>query len=193
MAGHTDVDDPNDEFDQLNYTDDMDSCSDLEDEKKPIVETLGNADDGYCCKHKCISMFDDEFKLRLKSDLSRLDRSARHVYLFAMISIGEEKKHLGKVVKSAKAFQYAVKEYGVLRYVCKTAFILLHDTTLSLVRTLCKKMATNHLIPSDNRGRHENRHTISVKTQEQIKVHFFETLHSPDVSQLQMIFNLIMI
>lgn len=178
------LDDPN-ELDDLNDTDDdLDEYSDSEDDKKLELKSSGIIDN-YCCKHKCLLMFDDEYKSRLKSDLSRLDQSTRNVYLFAMISIGAEKKRLGKVIKSSKAFQYAVKEYGVLRYVCKTAFVLLHGTTLSLVRTLCKKMATNHLIPLDNRGRHENRHTITKETQEQIKIHFFETLHSPDVSNLQ--------
>jgi hypothetical protein len=187
MANYSDVDDSNDiddpnELDDLNDTDDyLDEYSDSEDEKKLILKSSGISND-YCCKHKCLSTFDDEYKSRMKSDLARLDQLTRNVYLFAMISIGAEKKRCGKVIKSSKAFQYAVKEYGVLRYVCKTAFVLLHGTTLSLVRTLCKKMATNHLIPLDNRGRHENRPTITKEIQEQIKIHFFETLHSPNVN-----------
>lgn len=174
-AEYSDIDDPN-EFDDTDNDLDEDSYS--EDDKKSESKTCGNGVD-YCCKHRCLTVFDDDFKKRLISDLSLLDKSAMDVYLFAMMSIKEKKKRCGKVVKSS--FQYAIKEYGVMRYVCKTAFIVLHGITLGLVRTLRTKMATNHLIPFDHRGRHENRQSIPTETQDQIKIHFFETINSPKV------------
>jgi len=99
-----------------------------------------------------------------------------------MISIDENKINATKIVKSSKYFQYAVKHYGVTRSVCKTAFVILHDTTPSLLRTLCTKMTIGHVIPTDNRGKHSNRMTISDETKVAIKEHFFGVLKSPTVS-----------
>jgi len=127
-------------------------------------------------------MFDDEFKNRVKSDLSQLKSFEKNIYLFAMISINEKKINATKIIKSSKYFQYAVKHYGVTRSVCKSAFVTLHDTTLSMVRTLCMKMTIGHTIPTDDRGKHNNRLTISDETKDAIKEHFFSILKSPNVS-----------
>jgi len=151
--------------------------TDAEYDKKPLVKTDDN-----CCSNKCLFMFDDEFKTRLKTDLSQLQRFEKHIYLFAMISIDENKINATKIIKSSKYFQYAVKHYGVTRSVCKSAFVTLHDTTPSLVRTLCMKMTIGHIIPTDNRGKHDNRLTIPDETKVAIKDHFFSILKSPNVS-----------
>lgn len=134
-----------------------------------------------CCMNQCLSSFDNQFKCRLKSDLSELNNKEKHIFLFGMISINEEKKNDPKITKSSKYFQYTVREYGVSRIVCKTAFIAIHDTTQSLVRTLCKKMSQNYLVPTDKRGRHEQT-TIPEEMKESIKTHFFKTIDSPNVS-----------
>lgn len=145
-------------------------------------QSLDTDVDDICCSNKCLLTFDDEFKDRLKMDMSRLQRFEKHIYLFAMISIDENKINATKIIKSSKYFQYAVKHYGVNRSVCKSAFVTLHDTTLSLVRTLCMKMTIGHIIPTDNRGKHNNRLTIPDETKVAIKEHFFSILKSPNVS-----------
>jgi len=164
-----------DEFD----TDDQEEDSDAEYDNPPSSKT--EVDDN-CCSNKCLLRFDDEFKTRLKSDLSQLQRFEKHIYLFAMISIDRNKINATKIVKSSKYFQYAVKHYGVTQSVCKSAFVILHDTTPSLVRTLCTKMTIGHIIPTDNRGKHSNRMTIPDETKDAIKEHFFSILKSPNVS-----------
>lgn len=148
-------------------------------------ETIINVDNSVnCCADKCLLTFDDEFKVRLKCDLSQLSASEKNIYLFAMISITKEMKSCTKS-KSFFLFQYSVKEYGITRYVCKSAFISLHDTTHAHVRTLCKKMSENNLIPKDKRGRHEKQPTITEEMKELVKVHFFQVLDTPTVSKLQ--------
>lgn len=165
---------------RLENLSDLLKVSDIDDD-----ETINDEDDfHYCCTDKCLSTFDDEFKSRLKSDLSQLSSSEKHIYLFAMISINNEKKSCTKPSKSYFQFQYTVKEYGITRYVCKSAFMSLHDTTHAHVRTLCKKMSENNLIPKDKRGRHENQPTISEKMKEQVKLHFFQIMETPTVSKL---------
>ncbi|XP_060841995.1 uncharacterized protein LOC132922469 [Rhopalosiphum padi] len=163
-----------DEFD----TDDQEEDSDAEYDNPPSSKT--EVDDN-CCSNKCLLRFDDEFKTRLKSDLSQLQRFEKHIYLFAMISIDRNKINATKIVKSSKYFQYAVKHYGVTQSVCKSAFVILHDTTPSLVRTLCTKMTIGHIIPTDNRGKHSNRMTIPDETKDAIKEHFFSILKSPNI------------
>lgn len=149
-------------------------------ENMETTEAVANGvDNKTCCKDKCLLMFDDEFKARLKSDLSTLSFLEKRIYLFAMISINEKKKNSG--VKS-KFFQYSVKEYGVFRPVCKIAFISIHNITQSTVRNLCDKMIDNQLIPTDKRGKHEKHPTIPESIKESIKTHLINTLESPDVS-----------
>jgi len=99
-----------------------------------------------------------------------------------MISINENKINATKIIKSSKYFQYAVKYYGVNQSVCKSAFVILHDTTPALVRTLCMKMTVGHITPVDGRGKHNNRLTVSDETKTAIKEHFFSILKSPNVS-----------
>lgn len=169
-------------MDDLDYyydSEDQEENIDTEYETKPLM--TAEVDDNNCCSNKCLLRFDDEFKLRLKAELSELQKFEKHIYLFAMISIDENKINATKIVKSSKYFQYTVKEYGVARSVCKVAFVTLHDTTLSLVRTLCNKMTLGHLIPTDKRGKHKNHPAISKQTQHLIKKHFFDTMASADV------------
>lgn len=134
-----------------------------------------------CCKNQCMLSFDDQFKCRLKSDLSKLSKKEKYIFLFGMISINEDKKNDPTISKSSKYFQYTVKEYGIPRTVCKSAFVSMHDTTPSLVRTLCLKMNQDHLIPTDKRGRQDQQATISDEKKESIKTHFFKTLESPNI------------
>ncbi|XP_060861477.1 uncharacterized protein LOC132938575 [Metopolophium dirhodum] len=134
-----------------------------------------------CCSNKCLLTFDDEFKTRLKTDMSQLQNFEKKIYLFAMISINESKINATKIIKSSKYFQYTVKYYGVNQSVCKSAFVILHDTTPALVRTLCMKMAVGHITPVDGRGKHSNRLTVSDETKNAIKEHFFSILKSPDI------------
>ncbi|XP_060864746.1 uncharacterized protein LOC132940952 isoform X2 [Metopolophium dirhodum] len=134
-----------------------------------------------CCTNKCLLMFDDEFKTRFKSDMSLLQKFEKSIYLFAMISIDRNKINATKIIKSSKCFQYAVKHHGVNQTVCKSAFVILHDTTPSLVRTLCVKMTVGHNTPVDGRGKHSNRLAISDETQVAIKEHFFSILKSPNI------------
>lgn len=136
-----------------------------------------------CCRNMCLARFDDDFKSSLKSDLSRLSRTEKLIYLFSMLSVNEKVRGRQKgTTKSSKHFEYIVKEYGVPRPVCKTAFITMHDTTPGMVRNLCVKMAGGYLIPTDQRGKHERQPTISEQTKELIKSHFSETLQSNTVS-----------
>ncbi|VVC40918.1 Hypothetical protein CINCED_3A006661 [Cinara cedri] len=158
------------------YFSDFNEDTDADDD----TMTRDEDDFEYCCTDKCLSTFDDEFKSRLKSDLSQLSASEKHIYLFAMISISKEKKSCTKP-KSNFQFNYTVKEYGITRYVCKSAFMSLHDTTHAHVRTLCKKMSENNLIPKDKRGRHEKQPTISEDMKEQVKSHFFKILETPTI------------
>lgn len=184
-----DVDDFEFEFINDNIDDNVneivghDETDDEYEEKITIPET----DDNNCCLLKCMMNFDDEFKSRLKLDLSKISKSEKRIYLFAMISINEERINCSKMSKSSKYFHYTVKEYGVSRSVCKKAFLILHDTTPALLRTLCNQLSTNHLIPVDKRGRHHKRATIPEETKELIKSHFFQTMDSPDVSHIQII------
>ncbi|XP_016665046.1 uncharacterized protein LOC100168562 [Acyrthosiphon pisum] len=134
-----------------------------------------------CCTNKCLLMFDDEFKTRFKADMSLLQKFEKNIYLFAMISINRNKINATKIIKSSKYFQYAVKHYGVNQSVCKSAFVILHDTTPALVRTLCMKMTVGHNTPVDGRGKHNNRSTISDETKVAIKDHFFSILKSPNI------------
>lgn len=133
-----------------------------------------------CCTNKCMLLFDDDFKTCLKDKLSLLNRMEKQIYLFAMISINEEKKNSSLRMKSSKYFEYTVKEYGVSRSVCKTAFIELHDTTPAFVRTICIKMSKKHLLPLDERGKH--RKGENVKLKDSIEKHLLEILESPYVS-----------
>jgi len=135
-----------------------------------------------CCSKNCLTLFDNKYKCQLQNSLSRLKSFEKSLYLYGMISINEDKKNATKIIKSSKYFQYAVKHYGVTRTVCKSAFVTLHDTTPSLVRTLCMKMTVGHILPTDNRGKHNNRLTISDETKVVIKEHFFSILKSPNVS-----------
>lgn len=169
--------------DNLNDAVDREETDDKHDVKKSILKT----DDDSCCLLKCLTQFDDEFKSRLKLDLSKISKPEKRIYLFAMISINEERISCKNMTKSAKYFQYTVKDYGVLRSVCKTAFLILHDTTPALLRTLCNQLSTNHLVPVDKRGRHTKRATIPEETKELIKSHFFQTMDSPSVSQTAII------
>lgn len=159
----------------------LDDFSDLQEDTDADDD---DDDDNYCCSDKCLSAFDDEFKSRLKSELSQLSSSEKHIYLFAMISINKEAKSRTKPSKSYFQFHYTVKEYGITRYVCKSAFMTLHETTHAHVRTLCKKMSENNLIPKDKRGRHEKQPTISENMKQQVKVHFYQTMESSNVSEL---------
>lgn len=136
----------------------------------------------YCCKHNCLSEFDDEFKSKLKYDLSLLSNPEKRIYLFALISINESRMCSSKKTKSTKYFEYTVKEYGISRFVCKTAFIALHGTTLSFVRTLHTKMVEGCLIPTDNRGKQQQRVISMLNTKALIKDHLFSILESPNVS-----------
>jgi len=157
----------------------MNYDSDADDDQE---EDFKKSTDENCCLNKCLFMFDENFKTNLKMDLSRLKSFEKSLYLYGMISINEDKKNATKIIKSSKYFQYAVKHYGVTRSVCKSAFVTLHDTTPSLVRTLCMKMAIGHIIPTDDRGKHNNRLTIPDETKVAIKDHFFSILKSPNVS-----------
>lgn len=148
---------------------------------KPHIVNAENKSE-YCCRNKCILWFDDDFKLCLKNDLSLLNKIQKRIYLFAMISINEEKKSCPLAMKSSKYFEYTVKEYGISRSVCKNAFITLHDTTPALVRTLCLKMSANCLIPTDERGKHKNDPFINKEMENLIKQHMLEILESPAVS-----------
>lgn len=159
--------------------DDLDD-TDTEFETKHSLEST--VVDNNCCRNKCLLMFDDDFKSSLKSKLSALQSMEKKIYLFAMISINETQKSLKKSAKSSKYYEYTVKEYGIHRSVCKSAFIILHDTTPAMVRSLCEKMSINCLIPTDQRGKHVNQPTISEHTKKMIKSHFCDTLQSPDVS-----------
>lgn len=169
---------------------DIDECKELNDEFGEMddkqnsdvenMETAANgADTLICCKDKCLLMFDDEFRTQLNSDLSTLSFLEKRIFLFSMISIDEKKKKSGV---NSRVFQYSVKEYGILRSVCKIAFISLHNTTQSMVRNLCYKMIANQLIPIDKRGKHKKQQTIPEPAKELIKTHLFDTLNSPDVS-----------
>lgn len=169
--------------------DDIDDLQNSDVENMETIEMKPNGTNNNinCCKDKCLMMFDDEFKTRLKFDLWKLSNLERRIFLFAMISINEKKRNSG--LKS-KCFQYSVKEYGVVRSVCKTAFIVLHGVTKSVVRNLTEKMISNHLVPTDKRGKHEKHLTIPLPVKELIKTHLFETLESPTVSYIS-ILNLI--
>lgn len=172
---NSDVDDS--KYHEFNETNDL-QHSDVENmETTEVVSNGVNIKN--CCKDKCLSMFDDEFKTRLKSDLSTLSFLEKRIFLFALININEKKQKSG--VKS-KFFEYSVKEYGVLRSVCKIAFISIHNITQATVRTLCEKMIDNHLVPTDKRGKHENHHSLPESIKELIRMHLINTLESPDVS-----------
>lgn len=166
-------------FDDYETDDQEEDDTDAEYDNPPSPKTEFGVN---CCTNKCLLMFDDEFKTRFKMDLSLLQKFEKNIYLFAMISINRNKINATKIIKSSKYFQYAVKHYGVNQSVCKTAFVILHDTTPSLVRTLCMKMTIGHNTPTDNRGRHNNRSTIPDETKVAIKEHFFSILKSPNVS-----------
>jgi len=163
------------DYDSINEI--KDEYSDIDDEIISMTMRTGVYND--CCMKMCISDFDDDFISKLKADLSKLSESEKRIFLFSMISIKVERLHCKKAFSNN--FIYTVKEYGILRNVCKKAFIYLYDTTPTIVRTLCGKLTTNILIPTDNRGKHENNLTISEQTKDLIKVHFFNTLESPTI------------
>lgn len=148
---------------------------DIKEECKPVMDKSE-----ICCTNKCMLLFDDDFKKCLKDKLSSLNKMEKQIYLFAMISINEEEINSSSRVKSSKYFKYTVKEYGVSRSVCKTAFIELHDTTPAFVRTICIKMSKNHLLPTDDRGKHRKGENVELKSL--IEKHLLEILESPDVS-----------
>lgn len=169
-----------DEFENVEFKYYVDS----DDENYSNTEPIDNKIESYCCSNKCLWLFDDEFKSCLKNSLSLLSNSEKRIYLFAMISMNEEKKMSKPTLKSSKFFQYSVKEYGISRSVCKNAFISLHNTTLAMVRTLCLKMRANFLIPTDKRGKHEKQPAISERMRFTIKEHLLQILESPDVSYI---------
>lgn len=165
---------------------DLQEYTDADEDDDDNNDDDNNDDDNYCCTDKCLSTFDDEFKSCLKSELSQLSSSEKHIYLFAMISKNTGTKSRSKPSKSFFQFHYTVKEYGITRYVCKSAFMSLHEATHAQIRTLCKKMSDNNLIPKDKRGRHEKQQTISENMKQQMKSHFYQTLESSNVSELLM-------
>lgn len=158
-------------------TDDEDS--DDSDDDKEMVHGRG-----YCCSRRCESMFDDEFKSLLKSSMSKLSISEKRIHLFTMITV-DKKKPLRKKkgAKPRPCFEYVVKEYGVLRGVCKTAFVRLHGASLSMVRHMRDQV--HKILPTDQRGKHGRKTTVPKETQELIKSHLFKVLESPTVSFIQ--------
>ncbi|CAI6367475.1 unnamed protein product [Macrosiphum euphorbiae] len=161
--------------------DDYDSEEDGKDAEYDNPPSPKTKPGGSCCTNKCLLMFDDEFKTRFKTEMSLLQKFEKDIYLFAMISINRNKINATKIVKSSKCFQYAFKHNGVNQSVCKSAFVILHDTTPTVVRTLCMKMKLGHNTPVDGRGKHSNRLTISDQTQVAIKEHLFSILRSPNM------------
>lgn len=164
-------------MDEDNY-----DTEDLEDMDTQVDSTMSQSPNSMCCISNCLKMFDEEFKSRLKYELSLLSKSEKRIYLFAMISIKDGKHSNGTVLKFSKMFEYTVKEYGVSRLVCKTAFVILHDSSMSMIRTLCNKMCAKFLIPTDERGKHNNKHALPEDMQELIRIHFLSILESPAVS-----------
>lgn len=153
------------------------------DVKTTIIKTedLNNK----CCIKFCLAKFDIEFKLHLKTTLSNLTSLEKRIYLFGMISINEKKQNCSNLIKtSSKLYNYGVKKYGVLEHVCKQAFIELHDTTTTVVRTLCNKMLAKQLIPLDKRGKHGKKPTLPEQIVELIEAHLYATLESPTVRTL---------
>ncbi|XP_050443539.1 uncharacterized protein LOC126847393 [Adelges cooleyi] len=160
------------------FDEDLISEDSIEEDSKVDLLTKSVSSE-LCCGCNCIRMFDQEFKKRLLIEMSRLSDSEKRIYLFALISLKEQKKFNSVKPKPTKVFQYSIKEYGVTRVICKNSFITLHGTTIALVRNLCHKMRSNCLFPTDKRGKHEKRPTIPDKMKEQIRLHFFSILDSP--------------
>lgn len=184
------IDEFKNEMFDVNMSDDDDDLKNFDGEEiadlenvKPAIKNKneGNAD---CCHKVCLSNFDVSFRSHLKSSLSKLNKSEKQIYLFGMISINEDKQFRpGSVKTSSKLFKYGVRKNGEMFYVCKTAFMDLHATTVNAVRTLCSKMMNkNILIPSDNRGKHQKHYFIPESTQELIEAHFYSILESTSVS-----------
>lgn len=166
-----------DDQDSVDLVDDTDTDTDTDFETKSS-QLEPNVIGDYCCQKKCLSMFNDDFKSRLKSDLLKIPCKEKKIYLFALIS----KKFNMNNKMSLTQFDYTVKEYGISRSVCRNAFIILHDTTPGLVRSLCNKISTNYVIPSVNRRLNVKYSTIPQETRELIKSHFHDVFKSPNVS-----------
>ncbi|XP_050543999.1 uncharacterized protein LOC126907037 [Daktulosphaira vitifoliae] len=157
----------------------IDEYENLDDKKDLNYDEINEKQ---CCSCNCLKMFEDDFRIRLKTEMSKLTMSEKRIYLFALISMNEQKKlNYYDKGKSSKFFQYRVKEFGIFRDVCKNAFVILHGTTMALVRNLCQKIKAKYLFPNDERGRHDNHLTISNEKKEKIKVHFFSILESPSI------------
>lgn len=138
-------------------------------------------DPGYCCSRRCESMFDDEFKSLLKSSMSKLSLSEKRIHLFTMITVDHRNPiRKKKCAKPRPCFEYVVKEYGVSRSVCKTAFIRLHGASLSMVRRTCDQAL--EILPLDRRSKNGKKTTVPKETQKLIKSHLFSVLESPTVS-----------
>lgn len=176
------------EFSDVRVPDDGEDRKDSDGEeiadRENVKPRVKNKNDANCCQKLCLSNFDVGFRSRLKSSMSKLGKSEKQIYLFGMISISEDKRFRpGSVKTSSRLFRYGVRRRGEMSFVCKTAFIDLHDTTVTVVRTLCAKMMNKSvLIPSDNRGRHQSHYFIPEPTQELIETHFYAVLESTSVS-----------
>ena len=111
-------------------------------------------------------VFDEFYKLK--------SHDAQNKYLYGLIrkrSVRRRKASRASTTKRDVTYSYCIRLKGKEVEVCKKTFCDVHSVGKRCIEVLCEKLKAGDLLVQDNRGRHQNRHTVPDYIKEQIREH----------------------
>ena len=111
-------------------------------------------------------VFDEFYKLK--------SHDAQNKYLYGLIrkrSVRRRKASRASTTKRDVTYSYCIRLKGKEVEVCKKTFCDVHSVGKRRIEVLCEKLKAGDLLVQDNRGRHQNRHTVPDYIKEQIREH----------------------